>query len=98
MKIERQRPTRLLQPLEIPKWKWDSMSLDFMVGLPLIQKKNNVNWVIINKLIKMAHFIATRNMWTLDQLVQAYLEEIVQLHGVPSSIISDGDTRFQFGF
>ena len=46
----------------------------------------------------MEHFIAVRNTSTLDQLAQAYLEEIVRLHGVPSSIVSDLDTRFQSGF
>jgi len=72
--------------------------MDFVVGLPPTQKKNNAIWVIVDRLMKMAHFIAMRNTWTLDQLARAYLEEIIRLHGVPSSIVSDRDTRFQSGF
>ena len=48
----------------------------------------------MDRLTKTAHFIAMRNTWTLDELARAYLEEIVRLHGVPSSIVLDRDTRF----
>ena len=72
--------------------------MDFVMGLPLTQRKHDAIWVIVDRLTKSAHFIAMRNTWTLDQLARAYLEEIVQLHGVPSSIVSDRDTRFQSGF
>ena len=89
VKIEHQQPAGLLQLLDIPAWKWDSVSMDFVVRLPLTQKKNNAIWVIVDRFTKMTHFIAMRNTWTLDQLAQAYLEEIVKLHGVPSSIVSD---------
>ena len=98
VKIEHQRLMGLLQPLEVHEWKWDSVSIDFVVGLPLTQRKNNAIWVIVDRLTKTAHFIAMRNTWTLDQLARAYLEEIVRLHGVPSSILSDRDTRFQSTF
>jgi len=87
----------LLQPLDVPEWKWDSVSMDFVVSLPLTQWKNNVIWVIVDRLTKIAHFIAMRNTWTLDQLARAYPEEIVRLHEVPSSIVSDRDTRFHSG-
>jgi len=70
----------------------------FVIGLGLTQRKHNAIWVIVDRLTKSAHFIAMRNMWTLDQLARACLEEIVRLHGVPSSIVSDRDTQFQSGF
>jgi len=92
VKIEYQRPAGLLQPLDVPEWKWDSVSMDFVMGLPLTQRKHNAIWVIIERLTKSEHFIAMRNTWTLDQLAPAYLEEIVWLHEVPSSIMSDRDT------
>jgi len=69
VKIKHQRPAGLLQPLDVPEWKWDSMSMDFMVGLLLTQRKNDAIWVIVDRLTKTAHFIAMRNTWTLDQLV-----------------------------
>ena len=72
--------------------------MDFVIGLPLTQRKNNAIWVIVDRLTKSAYFITIRNTWTLDQLARAYLEEIVRLRGVPSSIVSDRDTRFQSGF
>ena len=58
----------LLQPLDVPEWKWDSVSLsmDFMVGLPPAQRRNNVIWVIVDRLTKMTHFIAMKSTWTLD--------------------------------
>jgi len=68
--------------------------MGFVVGLPLTQRNNNAVWVIMDRLTKIMHFIVMRNTWTLDQLARAYLEEIVRLHGVPSSIVSDRDTRF----
>ena len=87
VKIEHQRLAGLLQPLDVPEWKWDSVSMDFIMGLPLTQRKHNAIWVIVDRLTKSAHFIAMRNMWTLDQLARAYLEEIVRLHEVPLSLI-----------
>ena len=84
--------------LDIPEWKSDSVSMDFVVGFPLTQRKNNAIWIFVDQLTKMTHFIAKRNTWTLDQLARAYREEIVRLHGVPRSIVSNQDTRFQSGF
>ena len=94
MKIEHQQPAGLLQLLDIPEWKWDSVSMDFVAGLSMTQRKNNAISVIVDRLTETAHFTAMRNTWTLDQLARAYLKEIVRLHGVPSSTVSDRDTRF----
>jgi len=99
VKVEHQRAAGLLQPLDVPEWKGDSVSMDFVVGLPLTRRKNNAIWgLIVDRLTKIAHFIAMRNTWTLDQLARAYLEEIVRLHRMPSSIVSNWDTKFQSGF
>ena len=61
VKAKHQRLVGLLQPLEIPKWKWDLVSMDFVVGLPPTQKKNNAIWVVMDQLTKTAHFIAMKN-------------------------------------
>ena len=68
--------------------------MDFAVGLPPTEMKNNAIWVIVDRLTKMTYFIAMKNTWMLDQLARAYLKEIVQLHGVSSSIVSNQDTMF----
>jgi len=68
--------------------------MDFVVELPSTQRKNNAIWVIVVRLTKTAHFVAMRNTWTLDQLARAYMEEIVRLLGVPSSIVLERDIRF----
>nr|GEW35997.1 hypothetical protein [Tanacetum cinerariifolium] len=57
VKIEHQRASGLLQPLDIPVWKWDEISMDFMMGLPRTQKKNDAIWVVVDRLTKSAHFL-----------------------------------------
>jgi hypothetical protein len=63
VKAEHQRPVGLLQTLEIPIWKWDDISMDFIVGLPCTQKGNDSIWVIVDRLTKVAHFLQNC-MWT----------------------------------
>ena len=57
VKVEYQRPVRELRPLEISTWKWDSISMDFIMGLPLSALIKNPIWVIVDRLTKSAHFI-----------------------------------------
>ena len=68
------------------------------MGLLKTRSKNNTIQAIVDRLTKSAHFITIESTWTLDQLARAYLNEIVHLHGVPTSIVSDQDTMFQAGF
>lgn len=72
--------------------------MDFVMGLPLSTSKKNVIWVIVDRLTKLAHFIAVRTDWTLQKLAKIYIREIVRLHGTPVSIISDQDPRFTSRF
>nr|GEZ28746.1 retrotransposon protein, putative, Ty3-gypsy subclass [Tanacetum cinerariifolium] len=57
VKIEHQRASGLLQPLDIPTWKWDQISMDFVTGLPRTLKKNDAIWVVVDRLTKSAHFL-----------------------------------------
>ena len=57
VKAEHQRPVGELRPLEIPMWKWDSISMDFVMGLPLTASRRNAIWVIVDRLTKTAHFV-----------------------------------------
>jgi hypothetical protein len=60
VEVEHQRPTGLLQPLEVPKWKWVEMGMDFIVGLPRTQTGYNSIWVIVDRLTKVTHFIPVK--------------------------------------
>jgi hypothetical protein len=98
VKAEHQRPAGLLQPLHIPTWKWDEISMDFIVGLPKTQKGNDSIWVIVDRLTKVARFIPVKAKYRGDKLAQLYIENILRLHGVPSRIVSDRGTQFTSRF
>ena len=98
VKAEHQRTAGLLQPLPIPEWKWDKITMDFFTALPRSPKGNNVIWVVVDRLTKSAHFIPFRVGQSTELLADKYLREIVRLHGIPSSIVSDRDTRFRSHF
>ena len=68
--------------------------MDFVVGLPHTQIDHDAIWVIVDKLTKSAHFLAICNTFSLERLVKLYINEIVKLHGVPVTIVSDWDLGF----
>ena len=98
VKAEHQRSTRLLQPLEIEEWKWEHITMDFLTHLPWTSRKHDAVWVIVDRLTKSAHFLAVRMTFTLEEFYMLYIREIVWLHGVPVSIVSDRDPRFTAQF
>ncbi|KAG8496754.1 hypothetical protein CXB51_007828 [Gossypium anomalum] len=98
VKAEHQLPSGLLQPVKIPLWKWERVTMDFVSGLPLTPSKKDSVWVIVDRLTKSAHFIPVRTDYSLQKLAKLYVAEIVRLHGVPVSIISDRDPRFTSRF
>ena len=98
VKTEHQAPSGMLQPLTIPVWKWEKITMDFVMGLPKTLKGYNAVWVIVDRLTKSAHFLPIRWGITLGQLAERYIAEIVRLHGVLVSIVSDTDLRFTSRF
>ena len=98
VKAEHQRPGGVLQPIQIPEWKWEDISMDFIVGLPRTTNGFDAIWVIVDRLTKSAHFLAIKISYSMEKLAQLYLQEIVRLHGVPRTIISDRDSRFTSHF
>jgi hypothetical protein len=76
-----------LQPLPIPSWKWEDISMDFIVGLPNTSQMNDSVWVIVDRLTKNAHFIPVHTTYSAKKYAEIYLDQIVRLHGVPKSII-----------
>ena len=77
VKAEHQRPAGLLQPLPIPEWKWDKITMDFVVGLPMTWRKNDAVWVIVDRIMKTAHFILIRSDFLLNKLSRLYIDNIV---------------------
>ena len=72
--------------------------MDFVVGLPLTGRKHDSVWVVMDRLTKSTHFLPVRTYYLLDKLAELYIKEIVRLHGIPISIISDRDPRFTSRF
>ncbi|GJR08091.1 putative nucleotidyltransferase, ribonuclease H [Tanacetum coccineum] len=98
VKIEHQRASGLLQPLEIPVWKWDEISMDFVTGLPRTQRKHDAIWVVVDRLTKSAHFLPIRKDYPVSKIAEMFQQEIIRLHGTPSAIVSDRDPRFTSHF
>jgi hypothetical protein len=96
---QRVKPSQLktagiLQPLPIPSWKWEDISMDFIVGLPNTSQRHDSIWVIVDRLTKTAHFLLVHTTYNAKKYAEIYLDQIVCLHGVPKTIISDRRAQF----
>ncbi|WVZ50601.1 LOW QUALITY PROTEIN: hypothetical protein U9M48_001841 [Paspalum notatum var. saurae] len=98
VKIEHKRSAGKLQSLDVPLWPWDDIAMDFVVGLPRTPKGKDAIWVVVDRLSKVAHFIPYRSTNSASDLAPIYVREIVRLHGVPKTIISDRDSKFNSKF
>ncbi|GJS42398.1 hypothetical protein Tco_0567441 [Tanacetum coccineum] len=94
VKAEHQKPSGLLVQLEIPEWKWDKITMDFVTKLPKTANGYDTIWVIVDRLTKSAHLLPMRETDPMEKLMKLYMKEVVTRHGVPVSIISDRDGRF----
>jgi hypothetical protein len=83
-----------LQPLCVPDWKWNDISMDFIVGLPLTVRKFNSIWVIVDRLTKSSHFIPMNTNYNVQKCAEIYVARVLCLHGVPKMIISDRGSQF----
>jgi hypothetical protein len=81
VKADYMKPRGLLQPLSIPEWKWDDISMDLIVGLPLTAHKS-------------AHFIPVHTNYNVQKYARIYIARVLCLHGVPKIIISDRGSQF----
>jgi IS30 family transposase len=98
VKEEHQRPAGLLQPLKILEWKWEEIEMDFIVGLPRTQAGYDSIWVIVDRITKVAHFIAVKTTYSGVKLAELYMLRIVCLHGVSKKIMSDRGSQFTSKF
>ena len=98
VKVKHQRPTGLLQPLEVAEWNWEHVTMDFVTTLPQTSLGHDAVWVIMDRLTKSAYFLVVRMTFALEEFGRLYIREIIWLHGVPVSITSDRDPRFMNHF
>ncbi|GJY72286.1 putative reverse transcriptase domain-containing protein [Tanacetum coccineum] len=98
VKIEYRKPFGLLVQPEIPQWKWENITMDFVTKLLKMATGQDTIWVIVDRLTKSAHFLHMREDDTLEKLTRQYLKEVVSKHGVPVLIISDRDGKFTLHF
>ncbi|KAM2748489.1 hypothetical protein EV2_027508 [Malus domestica] len=98
VKAERKKPFGRLQPLPVPQWKWENITMDFVYKLPRTQNGFDGIWVVIDRLTKSAHFIPVREKYPLNKLARLFISKVVKYHGVPVNIISNRDPRFTSKF
>jgi hypothetical protein len=94
IKAEYMKPGGLLQPLSIPEWKCDDISMDFIMGLLMTAHKFDSIWVIIDRLTKSAHFIPVSTKYQVEEYAEIYVAHVLCLHGVLKMIISDQGSEF----
>ena len=88
VKIEHQHLAGLLQPLPIPSWKWEMISLDLITGLPRNQNQNDSIMVVVDKLSKESHFISVKSTYKAVNIADIFMKEIFRLHGIPKIVIT----------
>ncbi|GKG01040.1 putative reverse transcriptase domain-containing protein, partial [Tanacetum coccineum] len=88
------KPSGFLQQPEIPEWKWEKITMDFVTKLPKSSSGHDTIWVVVDRLTKSANFLHIREDYKTEKLAKIYTNKIVARHGVPMLIISDRDGRF----
>ena len=88
----------MTQEIDIPTWKWNVVNIDFIIGLPRTRRQHDSIWVIVDRMNMSSHFLMVKTTYSAEDYAKLYLTEIVRLHGVPLSIISDRGPQFTSHF
>ena len=94
VKADYMRTLGFLQPLSIPVWKWEDISMEFVVGLPRTTKGYDSIWIIVDHLTRSAHFLLMDTRYLAKKYAKLYFERTVTLHRVPLTIVSDSGSVF----
>ena len=97
-KSSNQLPIGLLQSLDRPGKRWETVSLHLITQLPVTRSGHDAIIVMVDKFSKMVHYAATTTKCTTEQVARIFLDTVVRLHGIPKYIISDRDPRFTSSF
>ncbi|WMV54949.1 hypothetical protein MTR67_048334 [Solanum verrucosum] len=98
VKVEHQKPGGMTQEIDIPTWKWEVIKMDFITGLPRTRRHHDSIWVIVDRVTKSSRFLAVKTTDSTEDYAKIYINDIVRLHGVPFSIISDRGPQFTSHF
>ena len=94
LKVEHQKPGSMAQEIDIPTWKWEVINMDFIKRLPRTRKKCESIWMIVDRFTKCSRFLVVKTTYSAEDYAEIHINEIVKLHGVPLSIISDRGPLF----
>jgi hypothetical protein len=93
-KPQQRRPAGLLQPLPVPEGRWENIAMDYIVQLPRTPRGYDAILVVVDRLTKRAHFLATRTNVTAAETAQLFVDQVFRLHGLPKTMVTDRDARF----
>jgi hypothetical protein len=98
VKAKHRHPTGLIQTLPIPEWKWEVVTMDFITRLPRTGKQHDAIMVVVEKLMKVSHFILLKTTHKVVDIADIFMKEVARLHGIPKTIVSVRDPKFTSNF
>ena len=94
VKAECKHPRGMLQPIMIPEWKWEVISMDFITGLLKMVTRHHSIMVVVDTFKKDAHFIPMKSTFSTSNVAQVFIKGIMRLHGILKNIVVDIDVNF----